>query len=84
MNTSTHNENNTATLGMIEMVHGGFHMLPFDRSQTIELVKMLKNDLVVHHVAPAHCAGHLVFKLLQDLFGDDYHYAGLDETITYQ
>jgi len=68
----------------VEMVYGGFHMLPFDRIQTLTLVNKIKNDLNVHRVAPAHCTGHLAFKLLQHSFGSDYIYAGLGETISYK
>lgn len=67
----------------IELVYGGFHMLPFDRKQTGALVNLLKNDLKVRRVAPAHCTGHLAFQLLQQAYGSDYLYAGLGETILF-
>jgi 7,8-dihydropterin-6-yl-methyl-4-(beta-D-ribofuranosyl)aminobenzene 5'-phosphate synthase len=71
------------TLDKIELVYGGFHMLPFDRVQTVQLVNMLKNDLQVQRVAPAHCTGHLAFKILMDTYKTDYLFAGLGETIFY-
>ena len=67
----------------IELVYGGFHMLPFNRVQTLNLINQLKNTLGVKKVAPAHCTGHLAFKLLKDAYGSDYIYAGLGETIKY-
>lgn len=73
----------TATTDKIELVYGGFHMIPFDRTKTIQLVNILKNDLHVHRVAPAHCTGHLAFKILSDTYKNDYLYAGLGETISY-
>lgn len=73
----------TATNDKIELVYGGFHMIPFDREKTVQLVNMLKNDLKVHRVAPAHCTGHLAFKILNDTYKNDYLYAGLGETISY-
>lgn len=73
----------TVTGDGIELVYGGFHMLPFDRKQTAQLVNMLRNELKVHRVAPAHCTGHLAFKLLKEAYGNDYLYAGLGETISY-
>ncbi len=76
-------ETKTTTNDKIELVYGGFHMLPFDRKQTQRLVNLLKNDLQVHRVAPAHCTGHLAFKILKDTFGNDYLYAGLGDTISY-
>ncbi|PKA81983.1 7,8-dihydropterin-6-yl-methyl-4-(beta-D-ribofuranosyl)aminobenzene 5'-phosphate synthase [Ulvibacter sp. MAR_2010_11] len=71
------------TADEIDLVYGGFHMLPFDRNQTTQLVNMLKYELRVDRVAPAHCTGHLAFKLLQDVYKTDYLYAGLGETIAY-
>ena len=73
----------TVTTDQIELVYGGFHMIPFDRAQTVQLVNMLKNDLKVHRVAPAHCTGHLAFKILSDIYKNDYLYAGLGETISF-
>jgi 7,8-dihydropterin-6-yl-methyl-4-(beta-D-ribofuranosyl)aminobenzene 5'-phosphate synthase len=67
----------------IDMVYGGFHTVPFDRKKTIEVVDKLKNEYHVHRVAPAHCTGHLAFKILQDKFGDNYLFAGLGATVKY-
>ena len=67
----------------IELVYGGFHLIPFNRTQTIQIINMLKNEFQVHRVAPTHCTGHLGFKILKDTFGTDYLYAGLGETISY-
>lgn len=72
------------TNNTIELVYGGFHLLPFDRAKTLEICRYLKNNLSVHRVAPAHCSGHLAFKLLGDLFQADYMFAGLGETIFYK
>lgn len=72
------------TADKIEMVYGGFHMIPYERTQTVQLVNMLRNELNVHRVAPAHCTGHLAFKLLQDIYKTDYLFAGLGETISYE
>ncbi len=73
----------TITSNKIELVYGGFHMIPFDREQTTQLVNLLKFDYGVHRVAPAHCTGHLAFKILYDTFNKDYVYAGLGETISF-
>lgn len=67
----------------IELVYGGFHMLPFDRNQITALANLLKNDYLVRRVAPAHCTGHLAFKILKDRYADDYLYAGLGEVIQF-
>ncbi|MCK0146539.1 MBL fold metallo-hydrolase [Arenibacter sp. F26102] len=73
----------TVTTDKIELVYGGFHMLPFNRTQIARLAFVLKTDLGVHRVAPAHCTGHLAFKILNDSFGGDYLFAGLGETVSY-
>jgi 7,8-dihydropterin-6-yl-methyl-4-(beta-D-ribofuranosyl)aminobenzene 5'-phosphate synthase len=73
----------TVTTDKIELVYGGFHLLPFDRTQTVQLVNMFKNELKVHRVAPAHCTGHLAFNILKDTYGNDYLFAGLGETVSY-
>lgn len=67
----------------IDLVYGGFHMIPFDRNQTNLLANKIKNELKVQRVAPAHCTGHLAFKILQDKFGQNALYAGLGSTLKY-
>jgi 7,8-dihydropterin-6-yl-methyl-4-(beta-D-ribofuranosyl)aminobenzene 5'-phosphate synthase len=67
----------------IALVYGGFHLLPYDRTVLTDLSTRLKNDLKVKRVAPAHCTGHLAFKILQNSFKEDYVFAGLGEVVNY-
>lgn len=67
----------------ISMVYGGYHLLPYDRNILTELVIRLKDELKVKRVAPAHCTGHLAFKLLQDYYKENYIFAGLGETVSF-
>jgi len=67
----------------IALLAGGFHLLPFDRATTTALANYLKDDLGVRQVAPAHCTGHLAFRVLSKLYGADYRYLGLGTSITY-
>ena len=67
----------------IELLMGGFHLLPFHRQQTQKTVSYLKNELGVLRVAPGHCTGHLAFKLLKDLYTTDFIFAGLGEEIRF-
>ncbi|QQS31267.1 MAG: MBL fold metallo-hydrolase [Sphingobacteriales bacterium] len=76
-------ETQKVTGNKIELVYGGFHLLPFDRSQTNALADKIKGELKVHRVAPTHCTGHLAFKILQEKYGTDYLFAGLGEKIAY-
>ncbi|NNM17915.1 MAG: MBL fold metallo-hydrolase [Croceitalea sp.] len=77
-------ETRAITKDTIELIYGGFHMLPFNREQTIQLASLLKNELKVKRVAPAHCTGHLAFKILNDIYGEDYVFAGLGTTISFE
>ncbi len=74
----------TETGNKLYLVFGGFHLIPFDREKVCEIARYLKNDLGVQRVAPAHCSGHLAFKVFSDLFQGDYLFAGLGETISYR
>lgn len=67
----------------IRLLYGGFHLLPFDRVATTALTKQLKEDLGVKQVAPAHCTGHLAFRILARAYGNDYRFAGLGEVLRY-
>jgi 7,8-dihydropterin-6-yl-methyl-4-(beta-D-ribofuranosyl)aminobenzene 5'-phosphate synthase len=67
----------------IDLVYGGFHMIPFDRSQILQYGRLLKDDLKVRRIAPAHCTGHLAFKMLMDIYREDYLFAGLGEIVYY-
>ena len=76
-------ESKEYTENEIKMVYGGYHLLPYDRTVLTDLATRLKNDLNIKKVAPAHCTGHLAFKILQDSFGEDYIFAGLGEVVKF-
>ncbi|MEI2694041.1 MAG: MBL fold metallo-hydrolase [Saprospiraceae bacterium] len=76
-------ETQKTTKAPTDLVYGGFHLLPFDRKQTTDLVSKIKNELKVKRVAPAHCTGHLAFQLLQKEYASNYLYAGLGEKINF-
>jgi 7,8-dihydropterin-6-yl-methyl-4-(beta-D-ribofuranosyl)aminobenzene 5'-phosphate synthase len=71
------------TNNKIELVCGGFHLLPFDRNETLAICNMIQSDFKVAKVAPGHCTGHLAFKILSDLYKNDFIYSGLGEKITF-
>jgi 7,8-dihydropterin-6-yl-methyl-4-(beta-D-ribofuranosyl)aminobenzene 5'-phosphate synthase len=52
----------------IAMVYGGYHLLPYDRKPITGLAYRLKHVHKVTKVPPAHCTGHLAFKILQNNF----------------
>lgn len=72
------------TSDKIDLLYGGFHLIPFDRPQTIQIVHMLKDELQVRRVAPAHCTGHLAFKILLEAYQTGYIYAGLGEVLSFR
>ncbi|MDH5366418.1 MAG: MBL fold metallo-hydrolase [Cyclobacteriaceae bacterium] len=67
----------------INLAYGGYHLLPYNRNILNDLSIRLKNKLNVKKVAPAHCTGHLAFKILQNHYKENYLFAGLGETIKF-
>ena len=76
-------ETQSFTNHSIELLYGGYHMIPYGREETLKVADQLKSQLDVSKIAPAHCTGHLAFKILQDTYGEDYIFAGLGETILF-
>ncbi len=76
-------ESKAFTKNSIEMVYGGYHLLPYDKTALLDLAERLKINLKVNKVAPTHCTGHLAFKTLQDYFGESYVFAGLGEQVKF-
>ena len=64
------------------LVMGGYHLLPYKSGELNDLANRLKNDLDVVRVAPAHCTGHLAFKILKDVYKNNFLAAGLGSIIT--
>jgi 7,8-dihydropterin-6-yl-methyl-4-(beta-D-ribofuranosyl)aminobenzene 5'-phosphate synthase len=66
----------------IRLLAGGYHLIPYDGEYISGLSRRLREEHHVAQVAPAHCTGHLAFKLLRDAYGDDYRFFGLGQKIT--
>ena len=67
----------------IELVEGGFHLFPYDAAYISNIAHLLKDDLGVRRVAPAHCTGNLAFKIFRDLYGENYNYAGVESEVLF-
>lgn len=67
--------------GNVELVIGGFHLMPYSDETITQLAHRMKEELGVKRVAPAHCTGHLGFKIFRRVYGEQYHYAGLGSRI---
>jgi 7,8-dihydropterin-6-yl-methyl-4-(beta-D-ribofuranosyl)aminobenzene 5'-phosphate synthase len=62
----------------IELVQGGFHLFPYNAAYISNIAHLMKDDLSVRRVSPAHCTGNLAFKIFRDLYGENYNYAGVE------
>jgi len=67
----------------IDLVAGGYHLFPYDRTYITALAKTMKSGLGVHRVAPAHCTGNLAFNIFKEEFGENYSYAGLESVVQF-
>lgn len=67
----------------IHLVTGGFHLIPYERAYIEELAKRMQKDYGIDSVAPAHCTGHLGFSVFRQVFGNNYKYFGLGETLQF-
>jgi 7,8-dihydropterin-6-yl-methyl-4-(beta-D-ribofuranosyl)aminobenzene 5'-phosphate synthase len=67
--------------GKIQLVVGGFHLIPYKREYIEGLAKRMKEEYAVESVAPAHCSGHLGFSIFQKAFGKNYKFFGLGESL---
>jgi 7,8-dihydropterin-6-yl-methyl-4-(beta-D-ribofuranosyl)aminobenzene 5'-phosphate synthase len=69
--------------GNIDLVEGGFHLLPYDASYISNIARLMKDDLGVRRVAPAHCTGNLAFKIFREMYGENYNYAGVESEVIF-
>ncbi|MDH3890511.1 MAG: MBL fold metallo-hydrolase [candidate division Zixibacteria bacterium] len=67
----------------IALVMGGFHLLPYGTEEITDMATKMKDLFGVKRVAPAHCTGHLGFKIFGETFGERYHLAGLGSVIEF-
>jgi 7,8-dihydropterin-6-yl-methyl-4-(beta-D-ribofuranosyl)aminobenzene 5'-phosphate synthase len=67
----------------IDLVEGGFHLFPYDATYITNIAHLMKDDLGVRRVAPAHCTGNLAFKIFRDLYGENYNYAGVEAEVLF-
>jgi 7,8-dihydropterin-6-yl-methyl-4-(beta-D-ribofuranosyl)aminobenzene 5'-phosphate synthase len=67
----------------IELVEGGFHLFPYDSDYISKVARQIKDELGVRRVAPAHCTGNLAFKILRDVYGENYNYAGVESEVMF-
>jgi len=69
--------------GNIDLVEGGFHLFPYDAAYITSIAKLMKDDLGMRRVAPAHCTGNLALKIFHDHYGVNYPYAGFESEVEF-
>ncbi len=67
----------------VDLVVGGFHLVPYDEAQIRELALRLRDEDGVGSVAPAHCTGHVAFRVFREVYGDRCLYAGLGAEVPF-
>jgi len=65
----------------IHLVVGGLHLLPADDKEITRIGNSLKNNWNIQHLGAGHCTGEPAFKILKQIFGENYLYAGLGSVI---
>jgi 7,8-dihydropterin-6-yl-methyl-4-(beta-D-ribofuranosyl)aminobenzene 5'-phosphate synthase len=66
----------------IYAVFGGFHLLSAPDAEIYKLASTLHEEWKAESAAPGHCTGLPAFAALKALYGENYLYAGLDNTFT--
>jgi 7,8-dihydropterin-6-yl-methyl-4-(beta-D-ribofuranosyl)aminobenzene 5'-phosphate synthase len=67
----------------MKLVMGGYHLIPYKTDELLGMAKRLKEELEVERIAPAHCTGHLAFKVLSETYASDFIPAGLGAEIEF-
>lgn len=67
--------------GHLALVVGGYHLAWKSMEKISELAHTLKSEFQVTRVAPAHCSGHIAFKVFKDVFSEQFVFFGLGSVI---
>ena len=65
----------------VDLVVGGLHLLTASDAAIERVIGVLRNDLQVKQMAPAHCTGEPAFAALLREYGDRYRYAGAGSVV---
>lgn len=63
-------------------VLGGYHLVRAPESEVRRVAGVLRDELKINRVAPAHCTSELGFAVFRELFGERFDRAGLGTVIT--
>lgn len=67
----------------LDLVLGGFHLVPYGEDEVRRVGLAMRDELGVKRVGPAHCSGHLAFRIFRELFGPKYVHAGLGAEVRF-
>ena len=65
----------------VDLVVGGLHLLTASDAAIERVIGVLRNDLQVKQMAPAHCTGEPAFAALLREYGDRYRHAGAGSVV---
>jgi 7,8-dihydropterin-6-yl-methyl-4-(beta-D-ribofuranosyl)aminobenzene 5'-phosphate synthase len=65
----------------VNLIVGGTHLLPAQDPEIERIAGSLRDDSGVQWLAAGHCTGEPGFRILQQVFGDRFLYAGLGSTL---
>jgi 7,8-dihydropterin-6-yl-methyl-4-(beta-D-ribofuranosyl)aminobenzene 5'-phosphate synthase len=68
----------------VAYVFGGLHLVLSPKEEVLRIARALREEWGVQKVAPGHCTGEPGFAAFQQVFGSDYVFAGLGESVVLQ
>ena len=64
-------------------IFGGLHLVLTKDEEIQRIAQALRDHWHVERIAPGHCTGEPGFAALQEVFGEDYLFAGLGESVPF-
>jgi len=62
-------------------IFGGLHLVLTKEPEVQRIARALRDQWRVERIAPGHCTGEPGFAALQEVFGENYLFAGLGESV---
>jgi 7,8-dihydropterin-6-yl-methyl-4-(beta-D-ribofuranosyl)aminobenzene 5'-phosphate synthase len=69
--------------GRFSCIFGGLHLVLTEASELKRIATALHEQWRVERIAPGHCTGEPAFAALQEVFAENYLFAGLGESIEF-
>ncbi len=65
----------------VSCIFGGLHLVLTKEPEIQRIARALRDQWRVERIAPGHCTGEPGFAALQEVFGENYLFAGLGESV---